>query len=81
MNRMVLKARVGNDGILQVTFPFGVADANREVQVTIEPTPEISEEDWHAWLGSTAGAWQGEFERPEQGEYQLCTHPNLPAGR
>jgi hypothetical protein len=72
MNRMTLKARVGKDGILQVTLPVGVADANREVQVTVEPTstPEVSQDDWHAWLNSTAGAWQGEFERPEQGELE-----------
>jgi hypothetical protein len=72
MNRMILKTRVGTDGILQVTLPVGVADANREVQVTIEPasTAEISQEEWHAWLGATAGAWQGDFERPEQGDYE-----------
>jgi hypothetical protein len=41
MTRMVLKSRVGADGVLQLNIPVGAGEANREVQVTIEsePTP------------------------------------------
>ena len=74
MNRMIVKSRVGKDGVLHVNVPIGVADANREVQVTIEPTeaPETrSRQDYLDFLQATAGAWQGEFVRPEQGEYEV----------
>jgi hypothetical protein len=49
--------------------PIGAAEANREVQVTIEPTQTRSavNKDYPAWLWSLAGQWRGEFERPLQG--------------
>ncbi len=34
MNRMILKSRVGTDGVLHVDIPIGVAEAGREVQIT-----------------------------------------------
>jgi hypothetical protein len=71
MNRIVVKSRVGADGVLHVTVPVGPAEANREVQVTVEPAPQpMTQEEWRAWVQSMAGSWQGEFERPEQGEYE-----------
>ncbi len=33
------------------------------------PAPKTQAE-WAAWVASMAGAWQGEFERPPQGEYE-----------
>jgi len=72
MNRMVVKSMVGNDGILHLALPVGIEEANREVQVTVEPVPPVpvSQEEWENLIVSTAGRWQGEFERPEQGEYE-----------
>jgi hypothetical protein len=73
MNRMIVKSRVGNDGVLHVNVPIGAADANRDVQVTIElaAAPAAhSRQDYLDFLQATAGAWQGEFERPEQGDYE-----------
>ncbi|MBS0262790.1 MAG: hypothetical protein JSS02_12620 [Planctomycetes bacterium] len=69
MNRMILKSKVGSDGVLQVAIPFGLANANREVQVTIDPAQPRSDapSDYSAWLDSIAGRWQGDFERPPQG--------------
>ena len=29
-----------------------------------------SQEEWAAWAESMAGAWQGDFERPPQDEYE-----------
>ena len=71
MDRIVLKSRVGSNGILQLSVPMGVADADREVQVTVEPikTP-LSQEEWARRVLENAGTWQGDFERPEQGEYE-----------
>jgi hypothetical protein len=75
MNRMVVKSTTDGDGILHLNLPMGVEEANREVQVTVEPvTPQpMSPAEWQEFIRSTAGKWQGEFERPEQGEYEERT--------
>jgi hypothetical protein len=73
MDRIVVKSRVGSDGILQLSVPVGPADADREVRVTVEPvaTPTpLSQEEWARRVLENAGKWQGDFERPEQGEYE-----------
>ena len=72
MNRMVVKSTVSSDGVLHLALPMGIEEANKEVQVTVEaalPVP-VSQEEWQDIVLSTAGKWQGEFERPEQGEYE-----------
>lgn len=72
MDRIVVQSQVGSDCVLQLTVPLGPADADRPVQVTIEParTPELSVEEWRRRVLETAGKWQGDFERPPQGEYE-----------
>ena len=71
MNRIVVKSRVGSNGILQLALPVGPDDAGQEVQVTVEPVgPPPSPDEWRQRVLETAGKWQGEFERPEQGEYE-----------
>jgi hypothetical protein len=72
MNRIVVRSTVGSDGVLQLTLPIGAADANQEVQITIEPLKPSSlpPDHWRRGILETAGKWQGEFERPEQGEYE-----------
>jgi hypothetical protein len=72
MNRIVVKSRVGSNGVLQLTLPLGSADADREVQITVEPVgpPALSPDEWRRGILETAGKWQGEFEWPEQGEYE-----------
>jgi len=72
MDRIVVKSRVGSNGILQLDLPVGLADAGREVQITVEPIgpPALSPDEWRRRNLETAGKWQGEFERPEQGEYE-----------
>lgn len=72
MNRMVLRSTVSSDGVLHLALPIGIEEANKEVQVTVEaaiPLP-VSQEEWKELILSTAGKWQGEFERPKQGEYE-----------
>lgn len=39
MNRMVVKAKVSNDGNLHLDLPVGEEEAGKEVQVTVEPAP------------------------------------------
>jgi hypothetical protein len=72
MIRKVVRSKVGSDGILHLELPLGIEDAGREVQVTVEPLPagSMSPEDWDKGILATAGKWQGDFERPDQGEYE-----------
>lgn len=71
MAPIVLTSKVGPDGVLHLTLPLVAAD--QDVRVTVEPiTPkkQMTPEEWRAFILSTAGSWQGEFERPEQGELE-----------
>jgi hypothetical protein len=71
LDRLVVISRIGGDGVLHLDLPVGLADAEREVRVTVEPLPEsMTQEEWRQSVLSTAGKWQGEFERPAQGEYE-----------
>lgn len=72
MTRIVVTSKIGSDGVLHLHLPVGAAEADKEVQVTVEaaPSASMSPEEWHKIILSTAGAWQGEFERPPQGDYE-----------
>jgi hypothetical protein len=72
MTSMIVRSRVDADGVLRVVVPVGAAEADREVQVTIEPLPERNAEqaEYIAWLENSAGRWQGEFERMPQGSFE-----------
>lgn len=71
MNILVMKSKVGTDGVLHLDVPLGAAEAGREVKVTVEPVSHpMTQEEWMAFIQATAGTWQGEFERPAQGEYE-----------
>jgi hypothetical protein len=72
MDRMVVKSTVSSDGILHLALPVGIEEANREVQVTVEAVPlaPMSQEEWRELVLSTGGKWQGEFQRPEQGDFE-----------
>jgi len=73
MNRIVVKSKVDSNGVLQLTLPVGLAEANREVQVTVEPvsTRIASQEEWRQFIMRTAGSiTDPTFRRHEQGEYE-----------
>jgi hypothetical protein len=73
MNRIVLKSKVSQDGVLYLTLPLGLAEAENEVQVTVEtvaPEKPLSQAEWSAWVDSMAGSWQGDFERPAQNQFE-----------
>jgi hypothetical protein len=74
MTQIELKSRVGPDGVLALNVPVGTQDANREVIVTVRPSPtppKMTRDEWLQFIKETAGAWQGEpFERPDQGEFE-----------
>ncbi len=65
MTRIVLKSKVGADGVLQLSVPLGAAEADREMRVIIESEPSVTQQEYLEFLQKTAGTWQGEFERPE----------------
>jgi hypothetical protein len=72
VNRIVVQSRIGGDGILQLVLPVGPANAGQAVRVTVEPIDSAapSPDEWRRGILATAGKWQGEFERPEQGDYE-----------
>jgi hypothetical protein len=72
MTRITVRSRIDANGVLRVAVPVSPAYANQEVQVTIEPIgpPPITQEEWRAFVLSTAGKWEGDLERPDQGEYE-----------
>jgi hypothetical protein len=78
MNTIELRTRVGPDGVLTLSVPVGMSEANREVKVVVESaedrvehTARMSREEWARFVATTAGAWKGELERPEQGEFEV----------
>jgi hypothetical protein len=73
MTKTTVKSRVGSDGILQLSVPLGVSEKNRDVMVTIEEASAkpLDQRTWHDFLASIEGKWQGEFERPPQGKFEL----------
>lgn len=73
MTRMVVHSRIGADGVLNLVIPIGKADADKEVQVTIDlpSKPTMTQEEWRGFVLSTAGSiTDPTFVRPEQGEYE-----------
>lgn len=72
MNRIVFQTNVGRDGILHVTLPLGLQEADRSVQVTVEPVGlKMAPDDWRNFILATAGSIDDPtFERPEQGIYE-----------
>jgi hypothetical protein len=71
MSRVEVLSRVGSDGVLRLNVSLPEVDAGREVKVTVESArPSMTQEQWREAVLRTAGKWQGDFERPPQGEYE-----------
>ena len=72
MNPITIKSKVGTDGVLHLDLPLGIDSACEEVQVTVQPVSAatLTQEQWREMILSTAGKWQGNLERPEQGAYE-----------
>ena len=74
MKRRVVTSKVGSDGVLHLTLPLGAEEADKEVLITVDlatPKKVMTQEEWAAWVDSMAGSWQGDFERPPQGDYEV----------
>ena len=63
---IVLTSTSGPDGKLQLEVPVDQAGAEFEVEIIVRPKSTGSVQEHLAFLRRTAGAWQGEFERPPQ---------------
>lgn len=67
-----LRTKLNSDGVLRLDLPLGEESANRELEVTIELLPPaMTQEEWKAWVEKMAGTWEGDFSRPEKGEYEV----------
>jgi hypothetical protein len=66
MSSIVLHSRSGQDGLLHLDVPVGRPDTEFEVEIVVRAMPVASSADHLDFLQQTAGAWQGEFERPQQ---------------
>jgi predicted DNA-binding antitoxin AbrB/MazE fold protein len=68
---MMLEAEaVYETGVLKLERPLPLEEHQR-VTVHIMPRAErVSQDAWREIVLSTAGKWEGEFERPEQGQYE-----------
>jgi predicted DNA-binding antitoxin AbrB/MazE fold protein len=68
---MLLEAEaVYENGVLKLDKPLPL-DEHEHVTVRIQPrVSRMSREEWQEIVLSTAGKWEGEFERPEQGDYE-----------
>jgi hypothetical protein len=72
MSQLVVNSRVKADGSITLTLPPDVAVAGEEVRVTVQPMPQqMTQQEWQAWVQRMAGSWEGELERPSQGEYEV----------
>ena len=80
MTRIELRTRIRSrgNGILTLNVPAGISEANREVNVIVEPvdaavgqTAKMTPEEWKRFVDETAGAWKGDLERPDQGDLEI----------
>jgi len=73
VNRIEVKSRVGSNGILQLAVPVGPDCADQEVQITVESVGALplAPDEWQKRILETAGKWQGDWERPAQGEFEV----------
>ena len=76
MTKIILRSRVGKDGILNLDIPTEIKDAEVKVTVTIEAITDTNYPENLGWtpgfFDGTAGAWKGEsLARESQCKYQI----------
>jgi len=77
MRSILIRSRVGADGILHLDVPSDLAETDVEVMVILQPVsqPDLGRAGELAWppgfFENVVGGWQGErLERDFQGEYE-----------
>ena len=78
MKSVTFRSHVGADGMLNLQVPVGIANAELEVMVIVQPLvqPEVETPAYTGWLPGffeeVIGSWAGEpLVRPDQGEYEV----------
>lgn len=75
MTRTVIRSKLGKDGVLHLDVPFGISEASRDVEVTVEPVStgqQMTQEEWQEWVMKMAGSIPDpEFKRHPQGEFEV----------
>ena len=72
MQSITVHQKTGPDGNLQLTVPVGIADADCEVIVVVQPQMPEGRGWLPGFFEDMAQGWQGEvLERPPQGEYEV----------
>jgi hypothetical protein len=73
MKSVTLRSHVGADGILNLQIPVGIANAELEVMVVVQPLvqPEVEVSTHTGWMPGffeeVIGSWEGEpLVRPDQ---------------
>ena len=72
MTSIEVKSKVDASGMLNVSIPLGVAEANREVRVIVESLDEIiSDKQWKRFVYETAGSISDPtFQKHPAGEFE-----------
>jgi hypothetical protein len=77
MSHVEITSRVDADGVLRISLPFGLDEANREVKVIVEPADlrgplsQPNRDEWREFVRTMAGCISDPtFRRPDQGEYE-----------
>lgn len=69
LDTMRLNGRTDEQGVLRLTLPVGVKETEYEVVVVMQPKEPKGERVWPpGFFEQVVGKWEGEFERPPQGE-------------
>ena len=66
-------SHVGNDGVLSLVLTMPPELANKDVEITVRAAKEpfATREEWVKFVREMAGSWEGEFHRPDQGQYEV----------
>ena len=78
MKSLLIRSRIGADGILHLDVPSGLADTDVEVTVILQPVsqPALGPTEGLGWSSgffeSVVGSWEGEpLTRECEGEYEV----------
>ncbi|MBC7813863.1 MAG: hypothetical protein H7175_22095 [Burkholderiales bacterium] len=70
METLKVRAHVGGDGILKLEVPVGLSDVDYEVTITLRP--EMTREQWQAYVEETYGSLADDpIERGEQPPFEV----------
>jgi hypothetical protein len=71
MRSIQVRGKTGADGVLHLSIPVEAPHAEFDIVVVVQQQPVTVHPSWPpGFFEETAGAWQGEFERAPQGEYE-----------